>query len=1268
MDSHKRLKPGLARSFLTRGSSKHDVHQADPPEEASNPAAGASNPLSSRPHVSSQQSSRHRPLLSATMSPSISQPSVTRPSADQDESAAPSSPATAGASIEQSVRLFRLFESLRNGDTTAITRAIRGEQNDEAGTSPTAPSGRIEGTSILHLAIQCAELPVIEYVLSFTSDPSPVDVNGRDRDGNTPLHIASMLGRAPVVRKLLEQKDINDSIPNYQGQTALDLARSPDIYQQLQLARSIFVDSQVKKIQQLVTSASYDNLEKLLVDPRVRSNVDLNGSELTTDPQVAEAGGTLLHEAAKKKDMKLAQILLLNGADPFKRDRKGKLPQDYTKDDKTRAILKRSPAAAAAQRGVQEKAILGTGASPASQGATAGDPALATKEAREMKGYLKKWTNYTNGWKLRFFVLEDGVLSYYKHQDDAGSACRGAINMKIAKLHMDPSDKLRFEIHGKSSVKYHLRANHQVEAKRWYWSLNNAIQWTKDEAKEEEKRALQESEALKQAKTDQAERVRTREGDSARPSSEKARSLIPGTAVGIPSSYPNSRQGGSTLVDDMDVATSGYDPSVDGVDMGRNPTNAGANNIEGDLDDEDEEYGDDASSHEVQPHNKDAFNITAQSAKLQLDLLSQVCAALQSENSKRPSMPISDSSVVQALSSYESAVGNLKGLLGDLLRIARDRDAYWQYRLEREANVRRMWEDSMARVAREQEELQNKMSESEDKRKKTKRALRDALEGQASQEPSRHASQADLNDPEQLAAAMAETTVDGQLSAGRLRSGSLNTARRKTVSDLAQLSEDDSDEEDEFFDAVDAGEVEVAEELPASGGGLLSPPPSSAGTTTNLQDKILTEISPSFQGYEDGPRQKLSMDKDDRPKISLWGILKSMIGKDMTKMTLPVSFNEPTSLLQRVAEDMEYTELLDMAADRADSTERLVYVAAFAASEYASTIGRVAKPFNPLLGETYEYARPDKGYRFFIEQVSHHPPIGAAWAESPKWDYYGESAVKSKFYGKAFDINPLGTWFLRLRPTTPDTPPELYTWKKVTSSVIGIITGNPTVDNYGPMEVRNHTTGEVCTLDFKARGWKASSAYQVTGRVLDRSGHPRWSLAGRWNDKIYARLTPGYEGPISPAVASPNTSNAATAAASAGAAGADQKAFLVWEAHARPADIPFNLTPFVVTLNALPARLQPWLAPTDTRLRPDQRAMEEGAYDRAATEKHRVEEKQRAARRTREAAGEEFVPRWFRREVCAETGETYWRFNGEYWKVREAVTEQGRWAGCEDIF
>jgi oxysterol-binding protein 1 len=224
----------------------------------------------------------------------------------------------------------------------------------------------------------------------------------------------------------------------------------------------------------------------------------------------------------------------------------------------------------------------------------------------------------------------------------------------------------------------------------------------------------------------------------------------------------------------------------------------------------------------------------------------------------------------------------------------------------------------------------------------------------------------------------------------------------------------------------------------------------------------------------------------------------------------------------------------------------------------------------------------------------------------------------------------------------------------VTSSVVGIITGNPTVDNYGIMEIKNWTTGEVCILDFKPRGWKASSAYQVSGKVADAKGNTLWSIGGRWNDKIYARLTPGFED----AVVSPSSRQDGSS-----------QAVLIWEIHPRPSGIPFNLTPFVVTLNALPDNLRPHLAPTDTRLRPDQRAMEDGEYDFAATEKHRVEEKQRAKRRVREAKGEEFVPRWFSKGRCDVTGEEYWVFNGEYWKIRDLVSnKKGRWEGLEDIF
>ncbi|GME58719.1 oxysterol binding protein [Neofusicoccum parvum] len=1150
----------------------------------------------------------------------------------------PSSPSAKGASIEQSVRLFRIFEALRNGDTAAISKAIREEASTAPGarqstSSISSISGvRLEGTTILHLAIQCAELPVIEFILSNVG--AGIDLNGRDRDGNTPLHLAAQLGRTPVVRMLLDQPGINDSLTNYQGQTPLDLARTPDIFQQLQLTRSIFIDTNVKKIQEFSLKGDYKSLETLLTDPRIQTTLDVNGPELATDPSTVETGGTLLHEAARKKDTQLCQLLLLNGADPFRRDRKGKLPHEVTKDDKTKAILKKSPAAAAAQRGIQEKTILGAAAQ--ASGPASAEIALGSKESREMKGYLKKWTNYTGGYKLRWFVLEDGVLSYYKHQDDIGSACRGAINMRIAKLHMDPQDKLRFEIHGKSSVKYHLKANHQVEAKRWFWALNNAIQWSKDEAREEEKRQTRETEALRQAKADQAQK----EGDAVSTSSSRPNgrnsvfSPSSSGALGVP--LAGSRTGASTAEDD-ELGNSTYDASLGGEEASRFESRTGKS-ISGDLDDDDD-YGDDVSSDQAKPASKDAFNITAQSVKLQLDLLAQVSAALQAEKAKNPSMPISDPSAVQAITSYEAAVSSLKGLVGDLFRIARDRDAYWQYRLDREANVRRMWEESMAKVAREQEELENRIGESEDKRKRTKKALRDALQGLQSGETSQVKSA--LSETEAIAEV---DETEGEAEPARGRKGS--TTARPNLAELAELSDSESDDE-EFFDAIQEGEVEVVESLPVA-----TPQPQESEAEEkqlmDLREARSAEIAPSFKGYEDPVRTKLTMDEDNRPKISLWGILKSMIGKDMTKMTLPVSFNEPTSLLQRVAEDMEYVDLLDTAAERLDACERMVYVAAFAASEYASTIGRVAKPFNPLLGETFEYARPDKGFRFFVEQVSHHPPIGAAWAESSKWDYYGESAVKSKFYGKSFDINPLGTWFLRLRPASGGE--ELYTWKKVTSSVIGIITGNPTVDNYGMMEIKNHTTGEVCLLEFKPRGWKASSAYQAAGKVVDADGQTRWSIGGRWNDKIYARLTPGYEDAENVGVK-------------------DKQAILIWQCHERPTGIPFNLTPFVLTLNALPERLKPILAPTDTRLRPDQRAMEDGEYDLAATEKNRVEEKQRATRREREAKGEEFRPQWFTKAVDETTGEEYWKFNGEYWKMRNKVASgEGQWEGCEDIF
>jgi hypothetical protein len=48
---------------------------------------------------------------------------------------------------------------------------------------------------------------------------------------------------------------------------------------------------------------------------------------------------------------------------------------------------------------------------------------------------------------------------------------------------------------------------------------------------------------------------------------------------------------------------------------------------------------------------------------------------------------------------------------------------------------------------------------------------------------------------------------------------------------------------------------------------------------------------------------------------------------------------------------------------------RILKVAAFAVSGYASSDGRPCKPFNPLLGETYEADYSENGIRFFSEKV-----------------------------------------------------------------------------------------------------------------------------------------------------------------------------------------------------------------------------------------------------------------------------------------------------------
>ncbi|CAG9477024.1 oxysterol-binding protein, putative [Plasmodium vivax] len=159
-------------------------------------------------------------------------------------------------------------------------------------------------------------------------------------------------------------------------------------------------------------------------------------------------------------------------------------------------------------------------------------------------------------------------------------------------------------------------------------------------------------------------------------------------------------------------------------------------------------------------------------------------------------------------------------------------------------------------------------------------------------------------------------------------------------------------------------------------------------------------------------RTKLPSPRTDI-KISMWSLLKDCIGKDLSRIGMPIYLNEPSSFLQRLAEDFQYVYLLQRASREVESTSRLAYVTAFTISPYASVIGRTFKPFNPLLGETYELTH--RKFFFVSEQVVHHPPITAYHCHNEYMRNFASITVNVQILGKSVEVTIPGSSHLILR-------------------------------------------------------------------------------------------------------------------------------------------------------------------------------------------------------------------------------------------------------------
>ncbi|TSK14726.1 Oxysterol-binding protein-related protein 6 [Bagarius yarrelli] len=429
----------------------------------------------------------------------------------------------------------------------------------------------------------------------------------------------------------------------------------------------------------------------------------------------------------------------------------------------------------------------------------------------------------------------------------------------------------------------------------------------------------------------------------------------------------------------------------------------------------------------------------------------------------------------------------------------------------------------------------------------------------------------------------------------------------------------------EYFDACDEiySFSEASDESGLSEASSISEPEEDRVTITRKYRASLSKASskPIRILGSTGNRTKLPVVCPDNSHVGLITILYNNIGKDLSHVSMPAALNEPVNLLQRLCEELEYSELLDTANHTDDPYQRMVYIAAFAISGYSTAQYRNRyKPFNPVLGETFECVREDRGFRYISEQVCHHPPISACHAVSDNFCFWQDQRWKNKFWGKSLEIMPTG-----MVNVTLSRYGDHYEWNKVVTCIHNVLSQQRYLEHYGEVTIRN-LNSSVCTCKItfvKSRYWGSdTNKNEVQGQVLDQSGNVVHRFGGFWHEGIFCDTVPNPH--------------------------------CIWKPYPQPKDsiLYYGFSSFAMEMNELTPELKTLLPPTDTRLRPDQRMLEEGRVEEADKKKDEVEEKQRERRKILAKREEQHIPRFFRKSVVA-AGKEVWLTNGTYWKLRE---------------
>uniref|UniRef100_A0AAY4EUT3 Oxysterol-binding protein n=1 Tax=Denticeps clupeoides TaxID=299321 RepID=A0AAY4EUT3_9TELE len=339
-----------------------------------------------------------------------------------------------------------------------------------------------------------------------------------------------------------------------------------------------------------------------------------------------------------------------------------------------------------------------------------------------------------------------------------------------------------------------------------------------------------------------------------------------------------------------------------------------------------------------------------------------------------------------------------------------------------------------------------------------------------------------------------------------------------------------SSSEDEFYDADEFYQsntspkhsaLPLSDDCPA-----LKRPDTNESLNSSMSNG--TTDADQFDSHDDHDDEGEGESVEEHKSVIMHLLSQVRLGMDLTKVVLPTFILERRSLLEMYADFFAHPDLFVSIAEQSDPRDRMVYVVKWYLSAFhAGRKGSVAKkPYNPILGEVFfchwdlpsdtEESEPvsegpvpwcgKNSVSFVAEQVSHHPPISAFYAEcfSKKIQFNAHIWTKSKFLGMSIGVHNIGQGCVSCLEHD-----EHYILTFPNGYGRSILTV-PWVELGGECNISCSKSGYSANIVFHTKPFYGGKKHRITAEIFaPNDKKPVCSVEGEWNGVMYAKWPSG---------------------------------------------------------------------------------------------------------------------------------------------------------------